>query len=131
MINITIRSIPEAQHRYPTTGDWWFEPDGSLQIAVTEWGHPDHEFLIAFHELVEVWLCRRRGITTEAVDAFDMAYERDRADGDMSEPGDDPRAPYYREHQFASGMERLMAAELGVNWQAYGGAITEPPPVAP
>ena len=83
MINITIRSIPEAQHRYPTTGDWWFEPDGSLQIAVTEWGHPDHEFLIAFHELVEVWLCRRRGITTEAVDAFDMAYERDRADGDI------------------------------------------------
>jgi hypothetical protein len=127
MINISIQSIPEEQHRYPTTGDWWFEPDGRLRIAVTEWGNPDHEFLIAFHELVEVWLCRRRGITTEAVDAFDMAYERNRREGDTSEPGDDPRAPYYREHQFASGMERLMAAELGVNWQEYGGFIEESP----
>ncbi len=122
MINIRIKTIPEEEHRYPTTGDWWFNPDGSLDVVVTDSGRPDHEFLIAFHELVEVWLCRKRGITTEAVDAFDMEYEGNRKDGDVSEPGDDPRAPYYHEHQFASGVERLMAAELGINWQEYEGS---------
>jgi hypothetical protein len=45
----------------------------------------------------------------------------------VSEPGDDPRAPYYREHQFASGMERLMAAELGIDWQQYMGLVEGPP----
>jgi len=55
-----------------------------------------------------------------------MAYERNRREGDLGEPGDDPRAPYYREHQFASGMERLMAAELGVDWQQYTGMAEDP-----
>src|SRR2546426_684428 len=123
MIDIHIKTIPEEEHRYPTTGDWWFNPDGSLDVVVTDFGRPDHEFLVAFHELVEVWLCRKRGITTEAVDAFDMEYEQNRKEGDVSEPGDDPRAPYYHEHQFASGMERLMAAELGIDWQEYEGSL--------
>lgn len=35
------------------------------------------------------------------------------------EPGDDARAPYQREQFFATNLERLLAAELGVEWFAY------------
>jgi hypothetical protein len=34
-------------------------------------------------------------------------------------PGDDPRAPYHKQHVFAENIERLLAAELGVDWSAY------------
>jgi hypothetical protein len=36
-----------------------------------------------------------------------------------TEPGDDPRAPYHKQHVFAENIERLLAAELGVDWSAY------------
>jgi hypothetical protein len=77
------------------------------------------ESLIAVHELIETLLCMSKGITQESVDAFDLAFERDRPKGDVSEPGDDPMAPYYNEHQFASIIERLLARELGMDWNDY------------
>lgn len=123
MLDIRIKTIPHEEHRYDTSGDWWFtnRPKTRVEIRVSDFGNPDHEFLLALHELVEMWLCRRRGISQRAVDRFDVAYEKKRREGDETEPGDDPQAPYYREHQFACGIERLMAAELGVNWQEYEG----------
>jgi hypothetical protein len=30
-----------------------------------------------------------------------------------------PKAPYYRQHQIATAVERLLAVELGVDWGAY------------
>jgi hypothetical protein len=48
-----------------------------------------------------------------------MAYEAKRKPGDTSEPGDDAKAPYHREHVFATKIERLLAVELGVNWRDY------------
>ena len=65
-------------------------------------------FLIALHELVEVMLCRQRGITQQAVDDFDMAFKGD------GEPGDEPDAPYRREHQFANKIENMVAHEMGM-----------------
>jgi hypothetical protein len=112
-MKIIIESIPHLQQRYNTVGDWWFDPDGTLQIRVSEAADERHAFLVAFHELVEVTLCKERGITQAQVDMFDMAFK------DEGEPGDDKLAPYYREHQFAMGMERLMAAEMGVDWVHY------------
>jgi DNA polymerase elongation subunit (family B) len=50
---------------------------------------------------------------------FDKAYEARRKRDDDSEPGDDPKAPYYRQHQIATAVERLLAVELGVDWGAY------------
>ncbi len=60
-------------------------------------------------------LCMERGISFKAIDRFDMQFKGE------GEPGDDPRAPYYRQHQVASGIERLLAAELGVDWVTYVG----------
>ena len=119
-MQITIRTIPHSEQRYPTCGDWQNLPNGDLLITISEMNDWKKEFLVAFHELAEVMLCKDRGIEQELVDRFDMEYEAHRSDWDRtSEPGDAAGAPYHREHFFATSVERLMAAELGVDWSEY------------
>jgi hypothetical protein len=98
--------------RVPGWGDWWFEGDVLHVRSVND--DPDcNPFLIALHELVECWLCKERGITAEQVDAFDAAFELKRVNED-DEPGDDPAAPYHRQHRFACLIEFMTALELGI-----------------
>ena len=79
-----------------------------------------YEALVAAHEMVEMILVKQRGISEQSISEFDIAFEHSRAQGKvLGEPGDDPRAPYQREHFFATNLERLLAAELGVDWFAY------------
>jgi hypothetical protein len=122
-MHIELRTIPHDEQRYETVGDWENLPDGSLRISVSDMGIEDYAFLVAIHEAVEVWLCNKRGITDEAVSAFDIEYEKNRPDGDESEPGDHPDAPYRKEHFFATNIERMIALELGVDWKLYSGRI--------
>lgn len=122
-MRIVIDTIPHDQHRYPTVGDWWFDADGSLQIRVSEMGNTDYEVLVGVHELVEVLLCKKRGISDEEVSAFDKAFEACRTEGNVDEPGDEPAAPYHHEHGFATGVERLLASALEVNWKTYEEAL--------
>ena len=84
-MKITIETIPHAKQRYPTCGDWFFEPDGALQIKVSEEiGNPSAG-LVAIHELVEVFLGSRgltisraeEGLLTARVDEFDKNYKGD------------------------------------------------------
>jgi hypothetical protein len=79
-----------------------------------------YEFLVGMHEAIEAYLCKQAGISQAAVDRFDQAYERRRKPGDDSEPGDNPKAPYHKEHTFATKVERMLADQLGVHWNAYG-----------
>lgn len=125
-MNIHIETIPHDQHRYPTCGDWWVDDQGNLQIRVSDMGNPDYEALVALHELIEVLLCKKRGITTAQVDEFDKQFEKDREagkHGEDDEPGDHPDAPYKKEHFFATNVEALMSAELGVDFKTYESAI--------
>ena len=122
-MNITLKSIPHDQQRYETVGDWIIDDNGDITILVSDMGNEDYNFLVALHELVEVKLCIARGIRQEDVDAFDIAFEERRKEGNEDEPGDDPEAPYRREHFFATNVERLMADQLGVDWKAYGDAV--------
>jgi len=78
-----------------------------------------YEFLVGMHEAIEAYLAIHAGVSPEAADKFDRAYEAKRKAGDDSEPGDNRKAPYYRQHQIATGIERLLAVELGVDWSAY------------
>ena len=139
-----IQTIPHKLQRYQTVGDW--EPGNPAKITVSEMGNDDYEFLVMVHELIEFYLCQKHGITSEMVDKFDFAFEKERAaeirhimkshprrgrygraqtrqmDIDRinnREPGDDPNAPYYKEHQFATMMEKALCHELGVNWDKY------------
>lgn len=116
-MKIILETVRHVDQRYETWGDWYYDPDGTLHIKVSadipELPTEDHHFLIALHELVEVWLCKKRGITAEQVDAHDFQFESEGHPAD-AEPGDDPRAPYRNEHRFAMLIEHLMARELGL-----------------
>ncbi len=86
-------------------------------------GNDDYAVLVGIHELVEVWLCKKHGITDEAVTAFDMAFEANRPECSIAEPGDDRSAPYAAEHCTATAVERLMCVALGLSWQDYEQAV--------
>ena len=118
-LHIVIEAIPHSQQRYPTVGDWRVDKAGHLHITVSRLSDQRYEFLVAAHEMIEAYLALHAGVTEASVTAFDKAYEAKRKLGDESEPGDDPKAPYYRQQQIATGIERLLAVELGVDWGAY------------
>jgi hypothetical protein len=117
-MHIQIETIPHAQQRYSTAGDWQWGPNDTLQMRVSTLPDWRYSALIAVHELVEALLCKAHGVTTETVDAWDMG-----PGATLDDPGDDPRAPYHREHEFGKRVERLLADEFGVDWSAYEDAL--------
>lgn len=134
-MNITVEVIPHDKQRYPTCGDWFYEPNGEdLVIRVSKLSDWRYEALVQVHELVEVLVCKQNKVSQQKVDEFDMAFEKSRAGeslpsgtvkfvtgmaAEVDEPGDHPDAPYRGEHCFATGIERLLAAALGVCWADY------------
>jgi len=48
---------------------------------------------------IQAYLAIHAGVSPEAVDEFDRAYEAKRKAGDDSEPGDDLTAPPYRKQR--------------------------------
>lgn len=123
-MKIIIETIPHKEQRYPTVGDWFYEDGGeTLRIKVSQLSDWKRESLIAIHELVEVVLCKNEGISQESVDKFDFEFESDRKEGDLSEPGDAPSAPYNKQHCLATGVERILAGVLGVAWGPYADEV--------
>lgn len=126
-LHIYIDTIPHAEQRYPTVGDYWHPKlsggTETTQVRVSDMGNTDYEFLVAIHELVELHLCKKRGISVEAIDKFDIAFEASRKPESFDEPGDDLSAPYHKEHVFATWIERLVAQEMGVNWDTYNEVV--------
>lgn len=125
-MDISVKVIPHSEQRYETVGDWWFDEDGTLQIRVSRMADDRYNCLVAIHEAIEAILCRNHGITAEAVDAFDKYFEAKRDRGEVGadeEAGEDEDAPYRWEHFFATKIEYLFAAELGVAWQDYDAAV--------
>jgi hypothetical protein len=94
---------------------------------VSDLGSPDSEFLVGIHEAVEASLIRKRGISNESITRFDKSYEKTRPEGDTSEPGDHPDAPYRKEHFFATNIERLVAEQMGVDWTEHDERIMKLP----
>lgn len=118
MLNINIKTIPDKDQRYDTVGDYW-KKDGVDEIKVSSMSNRQYEFLVAIHEMVEQFLCENAGITDEEITKFDVEYEAKRKNGDQSEPGEDPLAPYHRQHMFAEKLEKLMAEECKIDWADY------------
>jgi hypothetical protein len=118
-MRINIEVIPHEQQRYPTVGDYWTE-NGVQEVRVSRLPDWRYEILVAVHELIELAITRHRGISEESISEFDVVFERAREAMQASgEPGDHPDAPYRREHFFATNLERLLAAELDVDWFEY------------
>jgi hypothetical protein len=121
-MKISITDIPHRHQRYETVGDWVRIGDTDV-VLVSTMANKDYEFLVALHELVEMYLCNKRKISEKSVTAFDRKFEARRKKGNLDEPGDNKKAPYYREHQAATLVEGLVAAELGIDWRRYTKAV--------
>lgn len=114
MLKIKIETISHRDQRYDTIGDWQIDHDNNaIIIRVSDMKDWKKEALVAVHELIEVILCEARGITEHKVDNFDFNFKGD------GEPGDDPDAPYCKEHFTATNFERLLAHELEIDWTDY------------
>lgn len=117
-MNIHIEVIPETEMRPGVSGgDWFWDSAGDLQVRVSPLSDWRREILLAIHETVEAILCKFNGVPQADVDSFDIAY--DQAHPIDLNAGDDPDAPYSREHCFATAVERILAAEMEVNWFEY------------
>jgi hypothetical protein len=128
-MNVTIKIIPHTEQVYPTVGDWRFDENGNLNIYISEMGNWKYEMLVAVHELCEVIICKNRNISTEEVDTFDKEFENLRQQfpkliGDI-EPGNMSTAPYYKEHVFATVVEKALANELKVDWELYDKTVNK------
>lgn len=119
-MRITIETIPHAEQRLSGVGDWIVDSAGNIAIRVSDLGDWRYDAAVAVHELVEALLCRNAGVTTAEVDAFDIEWmPNPKAD----EPGDDPAAPYTRQHCFATAVERMLVAAMGLAWSEYADAV--------
>lgn len=121
-LDIHIREVRHDQQRYETVGDWE-DVNGSWQIRVSNMGTWQYAFLVALHELVEMALCKARGVVEADVTQFDLDFEAQRTPENDDEPGHDPAAPYHQEHVFAESIERQMCAEFGIPWATYDAAV--------
>ena len=110
---ITVNIIDHEDQWYDTVGDWRFDSDYNHLTVTVSRTTEESIILVAIHEIIEAILCRLNGVSEEVVDAFDMANI------DHPDPGSIPGCPYYREHMFATMIERAMAAEMQVNWEDH------------
>lgn len=123
-LNIAITAIRHQDQRYDTCGDWFQSPGfNGLQVNVSAELSRKEQFLVAIHELIEAFLCECAGVTEASVDQFDHGHAEMALKGE--EPGDCITAPYYKQHQIATGIERILAAEVGVSWLEYEKHIEE------
>jgi hypothetical protein len=139
MKSILISTIPHHAHRKAageTVGDWYEDNiiiddmRGSIKeeyyaeivdvIKVSKMSNVYYEFLVSLHEFVEMKLCEFAGVTEQQVDKFDESWKEH---DNIEEPGNDPNAPYNCQHRIADVIERLVAIELGVDWNAYEEAL--------
>ena len=106
---IFIQFIPHQEQRYDTCGDWFYEgPHLFIRVSnnLPEYASRIEQEAVALHELTEALLCRHRGVTQKMVDEFDFKWQNGQA-----EPGDNPDAPYHRQHEVADIVERVYLHE--------------------
>lgn len=118
---IEVKTIPQNQQRYFTLGDY-VGHEKLRFVQVSDMGNSKYEFLIAIHELVEQALQIERDISEDEITKFDIQFGKEGKEG---EPGDDPKSPYYKEHQFASKIEYMLCDELGLDRNAYDRYLNE------
>jgi len=117
-MNIHVEVIPNEQQRTGVDGsDWFWDEKGDLQVRISPMSDWRYEALLQIHETVEAIMCKHNGVTQQSVDEFDVEFDKTHA-LDLN-AGDDPAAPYKREHCLATAIERILCAELDVDWKTY------------
>jgi hypothetical protein len=101
--------------RLNDVGDWQDPANGNYLVIVADLGNDDMTFALALHEAVEAYLCHKNGVSSLAVDKWDNEVKvKDRLFA-----GDDPEAPYHKEHVAALAVERAFAESQGIDWTKY------------
>ena len=127
-MKIEIEIKPFIEMRYPTFGDYYYKPDGTLKFVIADSGNPFYNKMVLIHELIEQALLEYRGVANEEIDQFDFMFEEERLKGihdSTAEPGFDIRAPYKNEHALATGVEMSMCALAGIAWKQYENDLNE------
>lgn len=119
-MDIHIKVIPRGEMRPEVDGaDWYFDEKGDLQVRVAPMSDWRYEIALAFHEAFEAALCKDHGVSQQEVDAFDRAFELAHPDQPDLNAGDEQTAPYRREHNYATIVDRLFIGACGLNWKDY------------
>jgi len=116
-LDISVITVPHNQQQYDTVGNWSIENEMDWVVSVSRMSDWRHEFLVAVHEIIEMGLCKHAGVTTDEVTRFDSQFQGE------GEPGDDPKAPYVKQHNIATAVERILAGMLDIKWTEYEDAI--------
>ena len=119
---IVIQVIPHTEQEYDTCG-YYKRTDRGIGILVSNMNDWRYNLLVGLHELVEVALCEQNGIKDETIDEFDIQYEKNRKEGDLSEPGNNRHCPYRRQHRTATLIEKIVSRALRVNWKEYNKVV--------
>ncbi len=119
-MNITIKIIPREAHRPEVDGcDWYYDEAGDLQIRISPMSCEAYEHALILHELFEALACRHDGVTQKQVDDFDLAYDKAHPNEPDLGAGDDPEAPYHKQHNLATVVDRLFISSCGLKWADY------------
>lgn len=113
-----IQIIPHIFQFYETVGNYGIGTNGEILIFVSDLHDEKFNMLVAIHELVEVTLTQHDGVSEKSITEFDMKFEEKR-NGNLDEPGDDPKAPYRDQHSLATSVERMLTGYMGLNWSDY------------
>jgi hypothetical protein len=114
---IEIKFIDPKNQRFGEAGDWFYDAeDDRMTVFVNRMSDWRSELAVAIHELCESIACLAADIDQTDVDAFDKRFHEDLHDG---EAGDNPDAPYHKQHVGATAVERLTCSELGINWEQH------------
>lgn len=128
LVAVSIRFIDHICQRYPTVGDWFWRHT-TLHIRVSDMRDDRFNMLVAVHEYIEALLCWKANISESDVTKFDLDFEDKRSRhellGGVKEPGDHPDAPYFKQHQIATNVERFLADQLGIDWEEYDAAVNK------
>ena len=125
-LDIHIKTIPHWKQIYNTVGNYFGKK--KKHVLVSDLKNETYELAVALHELIEQHLTELDGIPLKAIDDFDIQFEKEYKEGlhkAEDEPGDDPRAPYYAAHQFATAIERLFVQQSGFTWRDYEDFVTK------
>lgn len=125
-MNIRAKTVDFYSQRYITLGDY-FHKNERLNIHISDTGNPHYNFLILVHELLEEYLTRYVGIKEKDITKFDMKFENgDIKDSSLyTEPGNHLKSPYRKQHRFSENIERLIAHEMGIDFNDYDKYLCE------
>lgn len=119
-MKVIIEYKPYKKMRYATVGDW-YDKHGKQRIDVAITKSPITDFAISIHEQIERFFCELHSVSQKAVDDFDMNYVGFYSD----DPGLDKKAPYHKQHLFATDIEREIVLKAGLSWEEHNKYLDE------